>query len=1011
MIAKPRFTLMAVAVLMVLVFSAVFTAPAFADDSTPPPTETPTEATPSTEEETAEVPAVEPEAPAAEPATVAADESAPAVAVDEIVPAEQVVLTEVLEQLPEGTDVQVVDENGEALPLATQEAADAIELGDPIWCPLGVAPKAGIGGCSPSFTSFTDDATPTDAGLIDWLNNANAASVSKAGVIWIAFNYNSALETGPIEIDGLDVAGTMETFALTIKGGWNGTPGSTVVNQSTPSTFNGVSLSIINWLGNVTISDIVITDATSDTDTGNNTYALEVETNKNIQLDRVTVIGSENFAVTGTDAMTGAKLNNSSSTISSTVIVNNSIFDDNEGDGLLIQSAGIVTITSLFANGNDVSGAVIDNTLNPSLTAPDKAVTLKGSLEFHTNGEAGLIVNSKGLITISNVNASENGATGVNLDNTASKTLLGVTIKGTNNFTSNAIGLNVLTHGVITANSISASDNGGTGAILDNCDKTIPTGYCLALIAKTVKLTGNNSFNDNNNNGLEIYSFGSITVASLIALGNSGTGVILDNQTKNNANVQIDSVGTIVQTGYGIFNDNETGDGLRARSHGNITLTALTATNNGDGLADGDQIGYVDFNDNGVEVNADKTNVGAKIYVANVTISGLNYFTGNDLNGLLVNADGKVTVSSITASFNTGNGAELNTTDVGYGVTLTGTNTFIDNGATGLNVDSTGAIAVSNVTSVSNLTGASLYNQFNTAKRYNVTLSGTNSFNNNQTNGLWVDSYGVITANNLTANWNGINLGDYGVTLDNCNLNTGLCIAVTPSAVTLTGYVNTSNNYDRGLDIESLGAVTLSYALANHNGGLGVYIKNQYNPLVNKLIVRGVTLKGTNIFNGNDSTGLAILSYGAITLTNINAHYNGDSTPGETSGVYLNNENTGAIVAKNITITGVNSFIGNYMWGLEFHTKGIATLTRISANGNDWDTANAKIGGGVLGTAKTITLTCGHMFGNGIDDPARGYNLTATGVITIKGIYSAGNGGTDFADGSSEVITKACALP
>ncbi len=84
---------------------------------------------------------------------VVVDEAAPAV--DETVPAEPVALTEVLEQLPQGTDVQVVDENGEILPLATQEAADTVATGDPIWCPSTVlTPLNNAGGCSPSYTTF-----------------------------------------------------------------------------------------------------------------------------------------------------------------------------------------------------------------------------------------------------------------------------------------------------------------------------------------------------------------------------------------------------------------------------------------------------------------------------------------------------------------------------------------------------------------------------------------------------------------------------------------------------------------------------------------------------------------------------------------------------------------------------------------------------------------------------------------------------------------------------------------
>ncbi len=999
MIGKTRFSMLTGTFLMVFILSAMWTVPAFADDSTPPPVEIPTEVTPPVEADVVVEPVESP-------------------VVDEV---------SVLDQLPEGTEVNVVGENGEALPLATQEAAEAIIEGDPIWCPVGVTPKTNSGGCTQAFTSM--------AALITELNTAggNVTNPAKAGVIWIEGNYDSGVNDGgetSFVLDG-DILTNMRNYALTIKGGWSGAV-NTVIDQTNPSTFNGASLSIINWRADVTISDIEIVDAVSNTNTGTeNTFALEVETTKNIKLDRVTVHGSINA---GGDSMTGAKLNNASSTTASTVTVSNGIFEDNEGDGLLVQSAGIVTITSLFADGNDASGAVIDNTFNTSL-APDKAVTLKGSLEFNNNGNSGLTVISKGLITVSNVIATENGEDGVNLNNTASLTNLGVTVNGTNSFVANSIGLNILSHGAIKANNINASKNGGTGAVLDNCHKTEapdPAGFCRTLIAKTVTLTGYNYFNDNNNGGLSILSFGAITVNNLNASGNTTTGgnygVTLDNQRTNFPTLtpQADSIGTILLTGYGIFNNNDAG-GLLVLSHGNVTLTNLTANDNGVG---------------GVYVNAQKNTIGSKLYVASVTITGVNYFAGNSGDGLYIEADGKIAVSNVNASRNTDDGAELrnlNATDLGYGIVLSGTNNFVDNNDMGLVVDAKGNITVSNVTSLYNKIGASLNNQFNNLKRYNITLSGTNSFNFNDSDGLFVDSYGVITTTNLTANGNGvIDSSGNGVTLDNCNSSgPGICIAITPVAVTLNGYVNTSNNFYRGLQIDSLGAITLSNAIANGNGNVGVRIDNKTNPLTNKAIVRGVTLKGINIFNGNYSTGLFIKSYGAITLNSINASYNGDNTSGSGSGAYLENNfdrtplnPEAAIIAKNITLTGVNSFIGNYTFGLKFNSNGIVTLTRISANGNDWDALNGDTGAGVSGSAKSITLTCGHMYGNGAGlgahDLAPGYDLqvgllaagaapAVKGVLTIKGIYSSGNNELDartlLAGSTLTPIVQACALP
>ena len=40
-----------------------------------------------------------------------------------------------MEQVPENTEVVVLNAEGEVEPLATQEAADAVVESDPIWCP------------------------------------------------------------------------------------------------------------------------------------------------------------------------------------------------------------------------------------------------------------------------------------------------------------------------------------------------------------------------------------------------------------------------------------------------------------------------------------------------------------------------------------------------------------------------------------------------------------------------------------------------------------------------------------------------------------------------------------------------------------------------------------------------------------------------------------------------------------------------------------------------------------
>src|SRR5215216_1030735 len=188
---KPRASFLSLAIILGLVFSAVSPSIVYADGettSTPAPaeatsdptkipvtpepteavvatdqaaaTEAPTEAaaTPAPTEEVAPVD----QAAATEAPTEAAATPAPT---EEVAPVDQATATEapteaaapvtdssVLSSVPDNTAVTVLDASGNAEPLATQAAADAIATSDPIWCPGNQAP--GTVGCTQSFSSF-----------------------------------------------------------------------------------------------------------------------------------------------------------------------------------------------------------------------------------------------------------------------------------------------------------------------------------------------------------------------------------------------------------------------------------------------------------------------------------------------------------------------------------------------------------------------------------------------------------------------------------------------------------------------------------------------------------------------------------------------------------------------------------------------------------------------------------------------------------------------------------------
>ena len=174
-------------ILAVLFMSAMPSYAVYADGGTEgdPPPEDPPVTTPA--ETPAEDPAAtspEKEAPSDEgepanpPAEVETSEELQSEGKDpseEAAPVEEPVkVTEILEQVPDGTDLIVINEEGQPEPLASEAAAEILIGGDPIWCPVGVAPDPTNPSCTASHTGF-DDLIADLAG----------GTYSGAGVIWV----------------------------------------------------------------------------------------------------------------------------------------------------------------------------------------------------------------------------------------------------------------------------------------------------------------------------------------------------------------------------------------------------------------------------------------------------------------------------------------------------------------------------------------------------------------------------------------------------------------------------------------------------------------------------------------------------------------------------------------------------------------------------------------------------------------------------------------------------------
>lgn len=407
-------------------------------------------------------------------------------------------ISELIEQLPEGTGIHLETEEG-VEPMTTAQAESLILVGDPIWCPAAVTdPAPNSSGCSSSYPDLAD--------LVN-----NFPDPGAPGVIWIT--EGADLSATFISLDGANFA-NWDSQNLVIQGGWNGAPLGGVISSAT--TIN-VPLEIINWAGNITINDIIVSGAAG---TG-----LSVDISGNVYLNNVETTGNHDM-------------------------------------GLYVKSAGVVTAEDIVANNNGIVslagyGAMIQGS----------EFHLSGTNEFNGNYESGLYVSTTGDITIENLTASNNGpgyAVGAELYSASGDVDLLRSNPGSNQFISNHNdGLYVeALSGTITAENITANDN-GTGHVW---------GPGAEFIAAGLELTGNNEFVGNYNTGLYADMLGDITIANINASDNGLPGIY-------GPGAELYSTGKVTITGINVFSNNSS-EGLIIDANGNISIINFNALDN-----------------------------------------------------------------------------------------------------------------------------------------------------------------------------------------------------------------------------------------------------------------------------------------------------------------------------------------------------------------------------------------------------------------------------------------------
>ena len=417
-------------------------------------------------------------------------------------------------------------------------------------------------------------------------------------------------------------------------------------------------------------------------------------------------------------------------------------------------------------------------------------------------------------------------------------------------------GLNIWTYGTISLANVTANGNGqgkvfGGGAYLDNCEyNDLNANQCDATLPRAITLIGNNTFNNNFTYGLVVNSLGAITVNNVNANNNGEEGMGLWNSFPGAVGgVSVNNTPTYLPS----FNNNG-GHGLQIYSGGAIAIMDLDAQNNGlDGVYLNNRVGT------------------GTVSLGTARANWSNWLNNNHLSGLEVYSKGTVTLANINAKYNGyydsialisyGYGAYVDNTysTTAVGITLNGNNVFNGNHAGGLYLHSNGAILANAVTANNNSggKGASFMNNANPATPQTVTLTGSGNgngnFDNNGNTGLFVQSFGLVTLNNVEADTNTGN----GIQVDNA---TGATASLL-KGITILGYANVNKNTGTGLSLTSLGAITVN-SLNSDKNNIGAVLDNYIgNPGT------GVTFTGNIVTSNSIHEGMDVLSRGPSPLT------------------------------------------------------------------------------------------------------------------------------------------------
>ena len=939
---------------------------------------------------------------------------------------------------PSEENITLVDENGEAINMASQDSQEALSSADPYWYVDSVKyAYVKTGAACPSDADYCYESdTPISSALDYMIANNLSPSDGLLHVEADSYTENITVDGNSVFLKGIISEGTSSDTTIT------GT-------VSISNTVNGFTLSGFTILGSLNLNDNIGTITLEDVVVESSGITGISVTNHNgaVNIDRVAADNNDDY---------GLYIDNSDGTAS--VTISNSQFQFNQGgygasSGLYIKTNGKITLEGISAYGNVGSGAILDAlkgiVISQSVFSNNayqgiyignsytsNAVTINDTLINH-NGYEGLFLTTGSCVVLDNVTASYNGdgsgKNGASINTQASSK---ATVKVSNSAFNNnyGYGLRVTAINNVTMSGITADSN-QQGVFIDACVEN--AGVCqgtgkVTISGKQLNSFSNNSIyglyisagnsvylsyfvadgnvtgvyisNDyegsrgnvtltlaykpsknftnsisNNNNGMSIYSRGTISLQDLTISGTTGTfysaAVILDNTNASSSK-------SVSVKNTDLYENAVSG--LSIQSKGNVIIYNVNSYNN---------------DSSGLSISTTDGSGSVKIYSSKSTI--MNY-TGNSLYSIYILSAGSISLDNIDGSGNS-YGLYIDNTAGDKKKVDVSDSDFSDASVNyGINIISSGAITLSNVISNNNNFDGIMLDNTSSSNRQSVKLTNVESNSNTGGTGIRIDSLGAVTLKVISASSNFYG----GLTIDNCQEDSGVCTS--SASVKIYGSANEFvGNSDSGVTIQTGGSLTLLNITASSSSGYGVDVTADGKVSLSN-IVTDENFLGINIFNTSTGTGqtvkltnvesssntggrgITISTLGSVILKDI------ISTSNSSSGLYIDNCQVDSGVctsSASVKITGsANDFSNNVDTGISILSGGSISLVNISANSNTAG-SGLKINQMYSTGTSSFKLSASKGYTNSFSNNyIFGLIIDSTGNVSLDNMAADGNG-------------------